>query len=82
MAKEKTNKKKVVESNGKKMFSLPLKRENYLILLAGVVLIAIGYILMGLPDDPDAFLTKSLSPLILVISYTVIIPIGILYRKK
>jgi hypothetical protein len=73
-------KKRADEKEG--LFHLPLVKTNYQIIGLGVVLIIIGYIMMGLPDDPEAFLTKTLAPLILVVAYAVVIPFGIFYRKK
>jgi membrane protein DedA with SNARE-associated domain len=66
----------------KNSFHFPLKRTNILILTFGIILITIGYIFMSIPDDPDAFLTRTLSPIILVIAYLIIIPIGLFYRDK
>jgi membrane protein DedA with SNARE-associated domain len=66
----------------KNSFHFPLKRTNILILTFGIILITIGYIFMSIPDDPDAFLTRTLSPIILVIAYLIIIPIGLFYREK
>jgi hypothetical protein len=41
-----------------------------------------GYILMSLPEDPDAFMTRTLAPILLVFAYLIIIPIGLFYREK
>ncbi|MCK5076663.1 MAG: hypothetical protein KAR38_09815 [Calditrichia bacterium] len=66
----------------KKGLTLPLEKFNYLVLGVGVIALIIGYILMGSADHPDAFISKTLSPLILVFTYTVVIPVGIFYRSK
>ena len=66
----------------RKGLTLPLEKTNYMILGVGVIVLIIGYILMGSADHPDAFISKTLSPLVLVFSYTVIIPVGIFYRTK
>lgn len=68
-------------SSGEK-FQFPLRRTNYLILLAGVAMLAAGFIFMAIPDDPDAFMTLTLAPILLVVSFLVVIPLGILYRPK
>ncbi|MFZ0390629.1 MAG: hypothetical protein WAN36_09215 [Calditrichia bacterium] len=65
-----------------KRFHFPLTRTNFLILGLGVAVLVIGYIFMMIPDDPDAFLTRTLSPILLVISYLIIIPVGLFYREK
>ncbi|GAB4336642.1 MAG: hypothetical protein Kow0037_18220 [Calditrichia bacterium] len=63
-------------------FNFPLGRTNFIILLVGVLILVVGYIFMALPDDPDAFLTRTLSPIVLVFGYLVVIPIGLFYRDK
>ena len=63
-------------------FHLPLGRTNYLILGVGVLLLIVGFVFMALPDDPDAFMTLTLAPIILVFSFLIVIPIGIMYREK
>lgn len=63
-------------------FQFPLGKTNVLILLSGIFLLVIGYIFMALPDDPDAFLTRTLAPILLVFSFLVVIPIGLLYKEK
>ncbi|MFA3782754.1 hypothetical protein ABRY23_06760 [Melioribacteraceae bacterium 4301-Me] len=56
-------------------------KANYLILSIGFLLLLLGYFLMA--QGPwDSFLSVSVSPIILLIAYIVIIPIAILYRKK
>lgn len=63
-------------------FIFPLKKINFLIMGLGVIILVIGYILMAIPDNPDAFLTRTLSPILLVIAYLIVIPIGLFYREK
>ena len=63
-------------------FRFPLTRSNFYILLLGVAVLVTGYILMALPEHPDDFLTRTLGPVLLVISYLIIIPIGLFYREK
>jgi membrane protein DedA with SNARE-associated domain len=66
----------------KQHFRFPLTRTNFMIIGFGVLLLVIGYIFMAIPDDPDAFLTRTLSPIILVFAYLIVIPIGLFYREK
>jgi hypothetical protein len=63
-------------------FHFPLGRTNYLILSLGVLILALGYVFMAIPDDPNAFLTRTLAPILLVFSFLVVIPLGILYKEK
>ncbi len=59
---------------------LPLGRENYFILGAGILVIVAGYLAM-LEGSVEGFLPLVLSPILLVTGYCVVIPIGIMYRK-
>ena len=63
-------------------FHFPLNKTNFMILLLGIILLIVGYIFMAVPTDPDAFLTRTLSPIILVFSYLIVIPIGLFYRSN
>ena len=54
---------------------------NYIIIAAGVLTILIGYIVMAAGDDVGP-LSVTIAPLILFFGYCVIIPIGIIYRKR
>lgn len=76
IAKEKTSKKKAI-----KIDSLSLENVNYQILGVGAVVIVAGYIALSAQpwDNPIAL---TLAPILLVIGYLVIVPIGILYKKK
>ena len=59
----------------------PLHRENFLILGVGVLVIAAGYLAM-LEGSVEGFLPVVAAPILLVLGYCVVIPIGILYRKR
>ena len=63
-------------------FRFPFTRSNFLIILLGVIVIIIGYIFMYIPENPDAFMTRTLAPILLVVAYLIIIPIGLFYREK
>jgi uncharacterized membrane protein HdeD (DUF308 family) len=61
--------------------SLPFTKVNYWILLSGIALIVLGYIALG--QDPwDGFMALVVAPVLLVLGYCVVIPIGILFRSK
>ena len=60
---------------------LPFERENYVIFGIGLVFIIIGYIALS-GNTVEGFVPLTLAPILLVIGYCVIIPIGIMYRKK
>jgi Ni/Fe-hydrogenase subunit HybB-like protein len=63
-------------------FHFPLTRTNFYIILFGILVLAAGYIFMAIPDNPDAFMTRTLAPILLVFAYLIIIPIGLFYREK
>ena len=61
--------------------SLPFTNTNYQILAAGIVTIILGYV--ALAQEPwDGFMPLVVAPILLVLGYCVIVPFGILYRKK
>jgi len=61
--------------------ALPFVAANYWILGAGVALIVLGYI--ALAQDPwDGFMALVVAPILLVLGYCVVIPVGILFRSK
>lgn len=69
---------------------LPFTKMNYLLVLAGIVLIAFGMILMigGGSSDPDVFNPKmfnfqrlTLSPILILLGFVVEI-VAIFWRKK
>ena len=49
--------------------------------LAGLVLIVAGYLALS-GDKVEGFLPLTLAPILLVLGYCVVIPVGIMYRKK
>lgn len=66
---------------GRQPEALPLERENFYILGLGILVIIIGYIAM-LGNTVESFRQLTISPILLVLGYCVIIPFGIMYRKK
>ena len=60
--------------------SFTFGRTNLYILGVGLVLLVIGYILMAQPPV-NGFLSLTLSPIVLLIAYLVVIPYGILYGQ-
>ncbi len=58
---------------------LPLTRENYIIIGVALLVIIAGYIAM-IMDRVEGFLPLVLAPILLVIGYCVLVPLGILYR--
>jgi phosphoglycerol transferase MdoB-like AlkP superfamily enzyme len=54
---------------------------NYMILVAGVAVLLVGYFVMSMGDDISP-VSVTIAPIILFIGYCIIIPLGIIYRKK
>jgi hypothetical protein len=60
---------------------MPLGRDNFMILGTGLGVILAGYLAM-LTGGVEGFLPLVVSPILLILGYCVIIPLGILYRKR
>ncbi len=60
---------------------LPLGKENFRIIGIGLLVIVVGYLAM-LEGSVEGFLPLVLAPILLVAGYCVIVPLGIMYRKK
>jgi uncharacterized membrane protein len=59
----------------------PWKRENYLLLLLGIVIIVLGFIFLSI-GPVYSFWSLDLAPVLLVLGYCVILPIAIIYRRR
>ncbi|MBK7253410.1 MAG: hypothetical protein IPI04_05700 [Ignavibacteria bacterium] len=55
--------------------------KNYLIMGLGIALIVLGYFFMS-ENSVDGFLPTTVAPVLLIIGYCVIVPVGILYKDK
>jgi hypothetical protein len=74
--------KPIVKKSGRKAaWGLPFDIMNYIWLAAGLIVIAVGYV--ELSQGPvNSFQSRTLAPILLVIGYCVLIPIGLLAGKK
>lgn len=56
-------------------------KSNYIIFSAGIVVLLLGFFLMGQGpwDNP---ISLSVSPIVLLIAYLILFPLAIFYRKK
>ena len=76
---------KVDKSKGSKKHKMeevfPLEKTNFVILGIGVLTIVIGYLALS-GNTVESFRQLTVAPILLVMGYCVIIPIGIMYRKK
>jgi len=82
--------KKIVKKNIRKAkrqkvltspFNIYWKKENYLLLALGFIVIIVGFYLMSV-GSWNSFASLQISPIILVIGFVVIFPAAIFYRKK
>ena len=58
-----------------------ISRKNIQLFILGLITITIAFILMAQPPV-DGFLSRTLSPILLVVAYLIIIPAAILVRDK
>jgi hypothetical protein len=72
-----------VKSGKKKVDAeqLPFTKTNYQILGAGLLVIVLGYFALSQPPW-NGTMPLVVAPLLLVLGYCVLIPLGILFRKK
>jgi uncharacterized membrane protein len=61
--------------------ALPFTKNNYYIIAVGIGLVVLGFIVMG-EGSVEGTLPLVVAPILLVIGYCVILPIGILYKRK
>src|ERR1051326_1921082 len=66
---------------GKAGLTFSLEKENVVILGIGLVVIVMGYVALS-GNVVEGFRQLTLAPLLLLLGYCVIIPVGIMYRKK
>jgi ABC-type polysaccharide/polyol phosphate export permease len=62
-------------------WSIPLTRSNFIIFGIGLILLVIGFYIMTIPPW-DSFAALVISPIILVIAYFVVFPLGILKKHS
>ena len=60
---------------------IALTKTNYMIIGIGIIVIIIGYIFMS-ENSVDGFLPTVIAPILLIIGYCVIVPLGLLYKDK
>jgi hypothetical protein len=60
---------------------LPFTGINYFLFIAGLIVIILGYVLMG-TGELNSVQALTVSPIVLLIGYLVIIPVSFMYRKK
>ncbi len=81
MAKVKKRPQAAAAQKKKNVQDFTFDKKNLYMLSAGIIGIVVAFILMAQPPV-DGFLSRTLAPVILVISYLIIIPMAIMYGKK
>lgn len=79
----KAKKRSTVKTNKKlpSPFNVYWEKNNYILLIAGIVLAIVGYYFMSIgPWNSNESLVYS--PIILFVAYVIIFPLAIVYRKK
>ena len=70
------------DSNSNSIFgSWSFSKKNYFLFIAGIISISLGYIIMA-TGETYSFQSLTLSPVILIIGYLVLIPSALLYKVK
>jgi len=59
----------------------PLEKGNFIIIGVGILTIVMGYFALS-GNTVESFRQLTLAPILLLLGYCIIIPIGIMYRKK
>jgi uncharacterized membrane protein YesL len=77
----KVRKQNLRKSNFVSPFNNYWSKENYIFLFVGILLLFVGYGLMG-QGDWDSSLSLTYSPIVLIIAYLIVFPLSIFYRKK
>ena len=65
-------------------FNMPFESKNIMFILIGIGIVTLGYVIMGM-SETMGFMALSVSPIVLLLGYLVVIPMGIMYgahRKK
>ena len=81
MAKRIQDRSKFHKKRFKKETPLPFTKANYRLLAIGIGLVILGFIAMA-EGSVEGTYPLVIAPILLVIGYCIIIPIGILYKKK
>lgn len=70
--------------SGARPFNMPFESKNIIFILIGIGIVTLGYIIMGM-SETMGFMALDVSPIVLLLGYLVVIPMGIMYgahRKK
>jgi hypothetical protein len=69
------------KKQNRELFNISLTMTNYTIIGIGIILIIIGYIFMA-EKSVSGFMPTVVAPILLVLGYCVLIPVGILIKSN
>ena len=69
------------DESGNLFNSWSYTKVNYILFISGIIMIILGYIIM-VTGDTNSFQSLSLSPVILLIGYLILIPASLIYKEK
>ncbi len=76
-----TTRTRTATNTGARPFNMPFESMNIYYILGGIAVIAIGYLIMG-SGDALSSMSLNVSPLVLLLGYLVIVPMGIMYGSR
>ena len=65
-------------ASGVRPFNMPFESKNIMFIVIGIGVVTLGYIIMGM-SATMGFMALDVSPIILLIGYLLVIPMGIMY---
>ena len=68
------------DSSGELFQGWSLEKENYVLFIAGIIFVILGYIVMA-TGETYSFQSLSLAPVLLFVGYIILIPIALIYKK-
>ncbi len=80
MAKEKKTQSRKKGISKVNLWSIPLRKYNFRFFLAGLILLLIGFYIMTI-GPWDSVYALTISPIILLLAYFIIFPLGILNKE-
>ena len=68
------------DSSGGLFQTWSYEKENYVLFIAGIVSVILGYIVMA-AGETYSFQSLSLAPVLLFVGYIILIPFALIYKK-
>ena len=68
------------DSSGELFQAWSYEKENYVLFIAGIISVILGYIIM-VSGETYSFQSLSLAPILLFVGYIILIPLALIYKK-